>query len=988
MPAPLLVLLASCLLLSVDPPRPHDPEGRIGVLSTRIAQRPKDPLLRVERGRLLLQVDHPEEALVDFERAARMDPSLASAPLGVAMAQRALGRREAALAAVERGLELAPGRLDAGWLRGRILRESGRPEDAAQQFAAVMPRLPSRDPEHYLELARAWAATGTRGGLDQAAATLERGLAELGTVVGLVEEGIALHRQRRDPVAALALIDRMLGVVRRPEPWLLRRTALLAEAGGAAPAGAGTGLALRTEPPVRAPETGAAASDAAAPLRLPPLPPGEYIVVSAAEWWRYRDDGVDQGTAWRARTFDDSGWSLGQAQFGFGDGDERTLVGYGPDPLNKHTTYYFRHAFPVVDPWTFRSARVRLQCDDGAVVYLNGTEVARSNLPAGAVSHATLAASEVVGEAENEFVTHWIDHTLLLPGTNVLAVEVHLASPDSEDMSFDLQMRLGFDPVLVTRGPYLQNLTPTSAVVRWRTDIPAETVLWTGPAPGSLTVAHTDAVRKNEHVVTLTGLTPETRYHYAIGETAGILAGNDQHHWFTTLPPAGANRPVRIWALGDSGTGTAAQFAVRDAYAAFTGSRGTDVMLLLGDNAYYSGTDFEYQVGMFDPYRTFLRNTCVWPTLGNHDALSAASATQSGPYYDVFTLPTAGEAGGLPSGTEAYYSFDRGHVHLICLDSQDSDRAATGAMMTWLQADLANSAARWNVVFFHHPPYSKGSHDSDDPLNSGGRLKDMREIALPILEAGGIDLVLTGHSHNYERSFLLDGHYDVSSTLTQGMVLDRGNGREQGDGAYAKPSVGRAPHEGAVYVVAGSAGSVAPAPVNHPAMFVGFNTLGSLVLDVDGDRLDAWFVTATGTVDDHFTLLKGERRTLTRDVPGISLTTGGAQGLRLQAGAEHAGRGYLLAGSFGTTPGIAFQGLHIPLNWDGWFSTSLGAANTATYPGSLGVLDVQGNATSAFVLPPLNLPGLVGASLFHAYVVFDQGGLVMASNAVKVTLLP
>ena len=99
----------------------------------------------------------------------------------------------------------------------------------------------------------------------------------------------------------------------------------------------------------------------------------------------------------------------------------------------------------------------------------------------------------------------------------------------------------------------------------------------------------------------------------------------------------------------------------------------------------------------------------LWPTLGNHDGYTADSTTESGPYYDIFSLPRNGEAGGVASGTEAYYSFDYGNMHFICLDSYGTDHSPDGAMMTWLEADLAANDKEWVIAFWHHSPYSKGS---------------------------------------------------------------------------------------------------------------------------------------------------------------------------------------------------------------------------------------------------------------------------------------
>jgi hypothetical protein len=392
-------------------------------------------------------------------------------------------------------------------------------------------------------------------------------------------------------------------------------------------------------------------------------------------------------------------------------------------------------------------------------------------------------------------------------------------------------------------------------IVRWRTSVSTDSKVWYGAQAGSLTGSVVDTNNVTEHQLTLTGLNPSTRYYYAVGSTTQMLAGNDANHFFITSPPLGDTGKTRIWVLGDSGTANSNAQAVRNAYYSYTGSTHTDLWLMLGDNAYPDGTDSDYQSAVFNMYPTMLRKSVLWSTLGNHDGHSADSGSQSGPYYNIFTLPKQGEAGGLASGTEAYYSFDRGQIHFVCLDSYDSPRRIGGAMMTWLDKDLDSTLQPWTIAFFHHPPYSKGSHDSDSEVE----LIEMRENALPILEAHGVDLVLSGHSHSYERSYLIDGHYGKSSTFSSSMKKDGGDGRVEGTGAYWKPSEGPAGHEGAVYAVAGSSGQTSSGSLNHPAMFVSMGTLGSMVLDVEGSRLDALFLTSSGKTGDHFTILKGSQ---------------------------------------------------------------------------------------------------------------------------------
>jgi hypothetical protein len=348
-----------------------------------------------------------------------------------------------------------------------------------------------------------------------------------------------------------------------------------------------------------------------------------------------------------------------------------------------------------------------------------------------------------------------------------------------------------------------------------------------------------------EHEVRLTGLSADTTYFYAIGSTTQIPAGDDTHY-FVTAPNPGTENPVRVWVIGDSGTGNSNAAAVRDAYLGFNGNAYTDAWLMLGDNAYSDGTDSEYQDAVFDMYPTLLRQTVLWPTLGNHDGHSANSDTQTGPYYDIFTLPRSAEAGGLASGTEAYYSFDYANIHFICLDSHDSDLSPSGPMLTWLQNDLAATTQKWIIAYWHHPPYSKGSHDSD----GSSRLTTMRENVLPILESYGVDLVMSGHSHSYERSYQVHGHYGTSGTLTNDMLVDSGDGRTDGDGAYTKEATG------AVYVVAGSSGKTGGGSLNHPVMFFSISQLGSMVLDIDGDQLNATFVNDNGFIEDYLTMVK------------------------------------------------------------------------------------------------------------------------------------
>ena len=198
----------------------------------------------------------------------------------------------------------------------------------------------------------------------------------------------------------------------------------------------------------------------------------------------------------------------------------------------------------------------------------------------------------------------------------------------------------------ITRGPYLQQQTDQSIIVRWRTDIATDSVVRFGTSSVSLNLSSTDSLSTTEHSVLVSGLSPSTQYFYSVGSSTASIAGDASYH-FGTSPVPGSAANTRVWVIGDSGTANGNARAVRDAYKAWSASQPADFMIMLGDNAYSNGTDSEYQNAVFNTYPELLRQLPVWPTLGNHDGYSADSGTQTGPYYEIFDLPTNAEAGGL-----------------------------------------------------------------------------------------------------------------------------------------------------------------------------------------------------------------------------------------------------------------------------------------------------------------------------------------------------
>lgn len=575
--------------------------------------------------------------------------------------------------------------------------------------------------------------------------------------------------------------------------------------------------------------------------------------IAPGDQWKYYDAGNEPTGNWKTVGFDDTSWATGNAELGYGEGDEATTIG-------NTLTAYFRKSFEAS---TADSALTFIEMnalrDDGIVVYLNGEEIWRDNMPTGSINYDSFALS---APTEGLWINKIIDNSVI-EGTNVVAIEIHQNVATSSDISFNFRLEVRNDVQSeLTRGPYLQKGSPTAITVRYRTNTNTETIVNYGTSLGALDTTVSDEILKSNHEITITGLLPNTKYFYEIANSAGVYEPESNTMYFTTAPTTGTDQFVRAWILGDAGTADQNQKNVRDQYYSYVENttknpNQTDMMLFLGDNAYDNGLDDEYQKALFDIYKQQLKKTVAWSTLGNHDGYSADSNTQTGPYYEVFSFPTAAESGGVASGTEAYYSFDYANVHFIVLESYTLDTNEN--QIAWCTQDIQNTNQDWIVVLFHHPSYTKGSHDSDVDTNS----INMRANFLPILESNGVDLILSGHSHSYERSYFINGHYDFSTSFDINSNTVGPNGKLSGkanttDGAYQKTAT---QNPGAVYLTTGSAGKISGGDLNHNAMYTSLNELGSSVLEIESDgetgqNLTIKFLKDDGNIADYFTINK------------------------------------------------------------------------------------------------------------------------------------
>ena len=631
----------------------------------------------------------------------------------------------------------------------------------------------------------------------------------------------------------------------------------------------------------------AGSSDVSWDMKLTGMPVTLTSLIPFAATWKYLDSGSDQGTTWKETSFSDAGWLSGAGKLGYPQNRVTTLLNACGSPVanpscsNKYITYYFRKTVNIPSISLYQSFKFQFYRDDGIVVYVNGTEVFRNNIEAGAFDYLTLASN--AADNGNLLIENSVPVTAFVDGDNTIAVEVHQASAASGDLIFDMGLigaKVGHIEVGI--GPYLQKATSSSILLRWRTNIYTDSKVWYGTASDNMALSATGAnPSTTEHTVALSGLSPSTRYYYSIG-TSSLILDQDEGNYFVTLPAPDDSTKYTFWVTGDAGDNSANQLNVRDSYYSYMGNKTTNGWLLLGDNAYDDGLDQEYTDYFFNIYKSNIaRKAPLWPATGNHEYADNSDRQEDHDiaYFDLFDLPINAEAGGVASASEAYYSYDHGNIHFVVLDSYIIENSlyrlydAGSPQLQWLQTDLAANTKTWTVVYFHHPPYTMGSHNSD----TENELIKIRENVLPILEQYKVDLVMSGHSHNYERSRLMKGYFgfegDFNAT-TYNLSQSSGKYQSNTSCAYVKDAT----NFGTVYVVAGSAGELdnAQASYPHDAMYYSNNSVGgSFILEVEENRLDGKWLTSAGAVLDNFTIMKNVNKVKT-----INLNSGESTTLR------------------------------------------------------------------------------------------------------------
>ena len=279
------------------------------------------------------------------------------------------------------------------------------------------------------------------------------------------------------------------------------------------------------------------------------------------------------------------------------------------------------------------------------------------------------------------------------------------------------------DGKVIMRQPYLQQVTSTAAMIGWATTIPiGERVEITRPDGTKVTsapaVKEAVVARTGEHQMwaKVQGLQPNTIYCYRVANGTPL----SERTGFRTAPSPESTEPIKILAFGDSGGGGSDQYTLLKHMFAFP----AQLIIHTGDLAYTSGTINQFEDTVFTVYAELFKNVPFFPAAGNHEY----ETDQAAPFRAVFALP----------GNEKWYSYDWGRIHFSVLDTEQD----YATQMKWLDADLAASKAPWKIVYLHKPPYSSGDHGSDTKL---------RGLLAPVVEKHGVQLVMAGHDHHYER---------------------------------------------------------------------------------------------------------------------------------------------------------------------------------------------------------------------------------------------
>ena len=443
--------------------------------------------------------------------------------------------------------------------------------------------------------------------------------------------------------------------------------------------------------------------------------------------WKYLDIGSDQGTTWRNSRFNDNSWEIGAANFGYGAGNETTTVSYGPSFFNKYITTYFRHYFNIANPTETEKIFVNLFRVDGAIVYLNGSEIVRSNIPPGDINYKTLASSR----GATSIHQYLVPANNLVAESNVLAVEIHIKGADARAMNFDMEI-VTTDSVLgiTHKAPYL--IYPgvnTEMQVIWQlNDTYPSNIEWGIDTDYSKGNAKTHEYGKDhQHCYKITDLKTSTKYYYRVIAETDTFAGN-----FYTGPESEATK-VTFFAYGDTRSNPSDHDKVAERIIAnYKEDKNAQTIIINRGDLVRNGDDEEdWDRQFFDPsyknIQELFRTLPYLAVMGNHEKTGQLFAK----YYPH------------PFFSDRYYwSFDYGPAHIVILD-QYTPYSSGSAQYKWLEKDLSSTVKPWKFIVMHEPGWS-AKKNRNNP--------DVQKYIQPLCNTYRVQMVIVGHNHFYARA--------------------------------------------------------------------------------------------------------------------------------------------------------------------------------------------------------------------------------------------
>jgi hypothetical protein len=447
--------------------------------------------------------------------------------------------------------------------------------------------------------------------------------------------------------------------------------------------------------------------------------------------WKYLDDGTDQDTAWSLPGFDDSGWAENNAKFGYGVDDLVTELSYGDDASNKYITYYFRKTFLMEDMMDISLLMLGLLRDDGAVVYINGEEVLRSNMPSGNIDYLTQASEAVYGESENVFNLYQFPAEVLHDGENTIAVEVHQISKMSLDLAFDLKLDFGVYSIF-RKAPYL--LYPannTEMLVMWQMDSLRNCEFYWGTD----TTYSTDSIivdefgNDHQFKVLLSDLDSKTKYFYKVySDSSNYKTGS----FYTGALDSDVK--ISFYAYGDTRSNPAIHDKVMETMMGDMEQHPEmqTFVISTGDLVYDGDKEADWDEEFFSPYFEYIQqmlSTLPYVNaVGNHEGQGVL-------FNKYFPYP-------MFVSERFYYSFDYGPAHFTVID-QFTDYGLESIQYEWLVNDLASTNKPWKFILLHEPGWSAGAHSNTIKVQN---------VIQPLCKEYVVQFVLTGHNHYYSRA--------------------------------------------------------------------------------------------------------------------------------------------------------------------------------------------------------------------------------------------